>query len=199
MAMPRTQPLPGEWTVEDWRQLPDDGQRYEVIDGVLYVTPAPRARHQEAVRRLVTMLSRYLEGEPAGHVMLSPAEIAFTSRRVVQPDVFVAPLVGGRQPREWEEIRYLVLAIEVLSPSTASRDRTMKRRLYQQHADEYWIVDLDARLVERWRPEDTRPEVLDTVLEWRPAGAETPLTLALPSYFREVLEGSPPRRGAAEG
>jgi Uma2 family endonuclease len=188
MAMPRTVPLPGEWTVEAWRQLPDDGQRYEVIDGVLYVTPAPRALHQEAVRRLVLLLSRYLDGTDAGHVMLSPAEIALTRARVVQPDVFVAPLVLGRPPREWDEISRLVLAVEVLSPSTASRDRTTKRCVYQQHADEYWIVDLDARIIERWRPADTRPEILETTLEWQPAGADTPLTLNLPAFFRDVLE-----------
>ena len=188
MVMPRTRPLPGEWTVAEWRELPADSNRYEVIDGVLYVTPAPRALHQEAVRQLVIVLSRYVAEVAVGHAMLSPAEIAFMPELVVQPDVFVAPRIAGRRPREWQEIRRLLLAVEVLSPSTASRDRTIKRRLYQQHADEYWIVDLDARLIERWRPEDARPEVLDASLEWRPAGADAPLMLDVRAFFREVWD-----------
>ena len=186
MAMPKTHPLPGEWTLEDWRQLPDDGQRYEVIDGVLYVTPAPPLLHQRALRKLYDALAPLTRGVAA--LLWSPAEIAFTPRRVVQPDLFVAPLVEGREPRAWPEIARLHLAVEVLSPSTASRDRSVKRRLYQEHADEYWIVDLDARLVERWRPEDTRPEILDATLDWQPAWAQTGLTLDLPQLFREILE-----------
>jgi Uma2 family endonuclease len=78
--------------------------------------------------------------------------------------------------------------VEVLSPSTAARDQEEKRRLYQQHADEYWIVDLDARVIERWRPREERPVVLDTELMWQPDGADAPLTLDLPAYFREVLD-----------
>lgn len=186
MAMPRTEPIQGEWTVEDWRQLPEDGQRYEVIDGVLVVTPAPRLLHQKAL----LVLSEHLRPVTRGSALLlwSPAEIAFTRKRVVQPDLFVAPLVDGREPRGWSAITRLLLAVEVLSPSTAARDRTLKRRLYQEHADEYWIVDLDARRVERWRPEDSRPEVLDVVLEWRPAGAGRALVLDLPEFFGEVLD-----------
>ena len=62
-----------------------------------------------------------------------------------------------------------LLAVEVLSPSTARADRTVKRRLYQRAGvPEYWIVDLEARLVERWRPADERPEVLTDTLTWRP-------------------------------
>ena len=79
-----------------------------------------------------------------------------------------------------------MLAVEVLSPSTARRDRREKRRLYQRFADEYWIVDLDARLVERWRPGDVRPEVLDETLSWQPAGAVEPLVVDLAAYFREA-------------
>jgi len=66
---------------------------------------------------------------------------------------------------------HLVLAIEVLSPTTAATDRGVKRRLRQQHADEHWIVDLDARLLERRRPGDERPEILDDTLTWQPAGS----------------------------
>ena len=75
----------------------------------------------------------------------------------------------------------------ILSPSTARADRHVKRRLYQrERVPEYWIVDVDARLIERWRPEDERPEILAEQLEWRPDPAHPPLTIDLPAYFRDV-------------
>jgi len=188
MAMPQTWPRQGEWTVEEMWQLPETGDRTEVIDGILLVTPSPRWVHQYAVVELLVLLKDYLTRTGVGYVMASPADLRLRDRTVVQPDVYVMSPVDGRRPRTWDGIRHLMLAVEVLSPSTASRDRGVKRRLYQEHADEYWIVDLDARLIERWRPEDTRPEVLDAVLEWRPAGAGEPLMLDVPAYFREVLD-----------
>lgn len=186
MAMPQTTPAPGEWTVEDVRLLPDDGNRYEVIDGVLFVTPAPRLVHQDGVAAIHRHLHAFVLGNPVGWVFHSPADIEFSPRDGVQPDLFVAPLVEGRRPRGWTEIRRLVLAVEVLSPSTARRDRREKRRLYQRFADEYWIVDLDARLVERWRPGDVRPEVLAETLSWQPTGAVEHLVVDLAAYFREA-------------
>jgi Uma2 family endonuclease len=81
-----------------------------------------------------------------------------------------------------------LLAVEVLSPSTARADRTIKRRLYQRAGiPEYWIVDLEARLVELWRPSDDRPEMLEDTLSWRPDPAVPPLTIELPDFFRRVL------------
>jgi Uma2 family endonuclease len=186
MVMPQTRPQQGEWTLEDWRLLPEDGDRYEVLDGVLFVTPAPRAVHQRACKHLLLALEEYLAAFPVGEILWSPAEIAFTRERVVQPDLFVAPLHAGRGPRVWEEIARLVLAIEVLSASTAARDRSEKRKIYQQHADEYWIMDPDARVMERWMPGDARPEIIDRELTWQPPGAAQPFRLDLPEFFRKV-------------
>jgi Uma2 family endonuclease len=188
MAMPHAWPRQGEWTVEEMWRLPETGDRYEVIDGVLHVTPSPSDRHQDAVTALSPLLKGYLDRERLGCVRTAPADVRFGRSRGVQPDVYVAPLVGGRRPRGWQQIRHLLLVVEVLSPSTAEYDREEKRRLYQEHADEYWIVDLDARYVERWRPGDERPEVLDGAAEWQPAGADAPLVLDLPAFFREVLD-----------
>jgi Uma2 family endonuclease len=121
--------------------------------------------------------------------LFSPADIEFDPRTLVQPDIFVAPFVGGRRPRNWPEIHELLLAVEVLSPSTARADRQVKRRKYQrQGVPKYWIVDLDARLVERWRPQDERPEIVEGRLEWRPSGTAEPLELDLAAFFAEVLD-----------
>ncbi|HXO84958.1 MAG TPA: Uma2 family endonuclease, partial [Gemmatimonadales bacterium] len=103
-------------------------------------------------------------------------------------DVFVVGLVAGRRPREWSDIERLLLAIEVLSPSTARADRTTKRRLYQRAGVEYWIVDLEARLVERWRPGDERPEILTERIEWLPAPGVVPLIIDLGGFFRRVFD-----------
>jgi Uma2 family endonuclease len=79
--------------------------------------------------------------------------------------------------------------VEVLSPSTARADRQVKRRLYQrQQVEEYWIIDLDARVVERWRPADQRPEILSKRLVWHSPGAAQPFELDLEVFFAEVLD-----------
>jgi len=88
--------------------------------------------------------------------------------------------------KSWQDALPLRVAIEVLSASTARADRIVKRHRFQRAAIEYWIVDLDARVVERWRPGDRRPEVLEEKLEWRPESSVPPLSLDLPAFFREV-------------
>lgn len=170
------------------RALPGDGNRYEVVDGELLVTPAPSWRHQRAVIGIAARLWHYLRGTAWGEVMSSPADISFREDRLVQPDVFVAPLgPGGRRPRQWSDIRGLLLAVEVLSPSTARADRQVKRRLYQEErVGEYWIVDLDARVVERWRAGDERPEIVAGTLSWRPDPSAAPFELDLPPFFGEL-------------
>ena len=78
--------------------------------------------------------------------------------------------------------------VEILSLTTAHADRHVKRRLYQrERVPEYWIVDVDARLVERWRPEDERPEIVAERLAWQPESTIPALMIDLPRYFREVI------------
>jgi Uma2 family endonuclease len=183
MSMPASEP----WTVEEVRALPSDGNRYEVVDGELLVTPAPTLDHQDAVGSLFVRLREYTLREGVGYAAVSPADITLGPRTLVQPDLFVAALVGGRRPREWSDVERLLLAVEVLSPSTARADRAVKRALYQrQGVGEYWIVDLDARLVERWRPEDQRPEILTDVLDWSPEPGREPLRIELAGFFEQV-------------
>jgi Uma2 family endonuclease len=186
MGMPDTLE---RWTAARVRELPDDGNRYEAVDGVLLVTPAPRLPHQEAVFRIAQVLDAYLRRVGGAHVFSSPADIELDPHTLVQPDVLVAPSVGGRRPRSWTDIRTLVLAAEVVSPSSARADRTTKRRRYQRAGVlEYWVVDLDARLVERWRPADERPEILAEQLKWSPRPGVEPLVVELVAYFATVLD-----------
>ena len=84
----------------------------------------------------------------------------------------------------------LLLAVEVLSPSTARGDRTVKRQFFQRHhVPEYWIVDNSARLVDRWRPGDERAESVTDVLTWQPVPGIEPLTIDLRELFDEALGG----------
>ena len=91
MGMPETTE-PAYWTAAMARELPDDGRRYEVVHGELLVTPAPRAPHQELLRRLVVRLSLYLEAQPEPfRLVASPADVSWDAQTLVQPDLFVVP------------------------------------------------------------------------------------------------------------
>jgi Uma2 family endonuclease len=186
MGMPAQQT---EWTAEMARALPDDGKRYEVLDGDLFVTPAPSLRHQTAAARLWARIDPYVRAQSLGLALMSPADIEFSPRRLVQPDVFVAPLTEKGRPRDWRDISSLLLAVEVISPSTARADRQRKRRIYQaERVPEYWIIDLDARVVERWRPDDARPEIVADVFAWHPRSDLPPLSIELDEFFSDVLD-----------
>ena len=177
---------PVYYSAEMVRALPDDGNRYETVHGELLVTPAPTASHQEIVGRLYRWLSDYLAQHPVGHAMFSPADISWGEDILVQPDVFVAALDEART-LDWSRVRTLLLAVEVLSPSTARRDRFAKRRLYQEAGvAAYWVVNADERAVEVWTPSAQFPQVVTDVLMWNPAGAPEPFTLSLEKLFRPL-------------
>ena len=164
--------------------------RYELVDGELLVTPSPTWPHQRAVQILIRELSIYLRTEPVGHVGNSPFDVEPEPEIIVQPDVFVLPIAESRRLLGEMPARALMLAVEILSPSSSRHDRVIKRPAYQRHVPEYWVVDLDARLVERWASNDERAALITQTLRWHPAGTTAPFELELPSYFAEIfLEG----------
>lgn len=167
------------YSAEMVRALPDDGNRYETVHGELLVTPAPRAEHQYVVTNLVVRLGNYLGLYPIGQVLLSPADISWTPDVLVQPDVFVVAKDEART-LEWNRMRTLLLAVEVLSPSTTRSDRFTKRRVYQEFGvSRYWIVDIGSRAAEIWTPDATTPEIERQQLVWHPEGAAQPLVISL--------------------
>ncbi|MGH7676139.1 MAG: Uma2 family endonuclease [Gemmatimonadales bacterium] len=176
-------------TIEELLALPEDGLRHELLDGEHVVTPAPELPHQDVLGTLYRLLVDGLRGQDALVAFFSPADVVLGPKTLVQPDLFVVRQQPGQRLRKWSEVGIPVLAIEILSPGTAARDRGTKRRIYQRAGvAEYWIVDLDARLVERWRPEDDRPEIVSDVLRWEPAGVA--VAVHLPALFTLVL-GAP--------
>jgi len=186
-----TRPLAAshDWTVADLHALPDDGNRYEIIDGVLCVTASPLLPHQRLLSRLHFRLMAYVENLGL-EVLESPSDIVFSDDTLVQPDLFVFPKLDGRSAAHFSDIECLTLAVEVLSRSTARRDRTTKRRLYQQQGvPEYWVADTRACAIERWRPESTEAEVITENLVWQPVAGRVPLVLELPKLFRGIAGG----------
>jgi len=143
-------PAQGEWTYEDYRRLPDDGWRYEVIRGRLYMSPAPRPRHQRAVGRLFMTISRFVEERGLGEVYLAPIDVLLPGlASPVQPDLSF--LREDRLAIVTEEAIEGApdLVVEVLSRSNWLTDRRDKLEVYAQAGvAEYWIVDPDERTIE---------------------------------------------------
>jgi len=176
------------WTAREVRELiataPLATPRYELVDGELLVTPSPGPPHQWAVMGLLFELALYLREQPMADVLTSPSDIEVEPEQVTQPDIFIlSNAEADRITRDGFPARDLLVAIEVVSPSSARYDRVTKRALYQRRIPEYWIVDVDARVIERWRRDSDRPEILTATLEWTPDGATRPFTMDLPSLF----------------
>jgi Uma2 family endonuclease len=175
------------WTRDAVLALPNDGRRYELVDGELLVSPSPRWRHQAALAELFRRLDPYVRQHRLGSLLWSPADLDLRSGQLVQPDLFVGGSGDSREPAEWDEFGIPVLVVEVLSPSTARFDRIVKRQLYQRvGVDTYWIVDLDARLVEVWTPGAEQPMIVNQELVWQPETAPEPLIVDLGEFFRKL-------------
>lgn len=189
MAMPvvaRT-----DWTVEMLDALPDDGRRYELIDGELFVTPAPADVHQYVLVELCARFHAYLSGTSVARVVVSPADVRCgdRTRNRVQPDVFVVRTVDGVRPSYPFAMSDLLVAIDIASPGNPRYDYHTKRLLFLQNGvPEYWVVDPDARNISRWRESDAPGEVLSQTITWHPAVMAGPLEIDIGALFNEALD-----------
>ncbi|MGH7407451.1 MAG: Uma2 family endonuclease [Candidatus Methylomirabilales bacterium] len=139
----------------DYTTIPSDGNRYELLDGDLFVTPAPSPRHQRVSKRLQRLLEAYFETRGLGEVFNAPVDVILTLHDVVQPDLVVVAQAAQVSDRGIEGIPLLV--VEILSPSTRDRDRTIKARRYSALGIlHYWIVDPEAKSVECYSLQETR-------------------------------------------
>jgi Uma2 family endonuclease len=181
MAMPLTVP---RYTVEQVRAFPKDGNRYELLDGMLLVTPAPGNLHQCVVSNLLLLLLNQVARPGAGRVV-SPGELEVGKNLLLDPDILVYP-VSYRPGTHWKFIRGWWLAVEVLSRSTRVYDREFKRPAYQAlGVEEVWLVDPDSRTVEVWIPTATAPVIVSEVIRWRPAALGSEVTIPLSKVFPE--------------
>src|SRR5437867_5303679 len=140
---------PGKLTYEDYVGLPDDGRRYEILDGELEVSPAPAPRHQGVSGNLFFILYGHVQERGLGRVYHAPIDVSLATDSIVQPDlVFVA---AGREAIVTERAIEGPpdLAVEILSPWSDRRDRVAKAALYARYGiRHYWIVDPEARTLE---------------------------------------------------
>ena len=187
MGMPAAQT---DWTVEMLDALPDDGQRYELIDGVLYVTPAPSLPHQLVASEFARRLHSYVRPTSLARLLQSPSDVYKPERKRnrVQPDVYVVRLRDKAYPEYPFQIKDLLLAVEVESPSSMKLDYQVKRNMYLRNGiAEYWVVNPITRIVSRWRDADEPGEVFSGRMTWHPEGFKKPLVLDLPALFDDAL------------
>lgn len=144
------QTLPRRVTYDDYCTFPDDGKRYEVLEGEVYMTPAPSPQHQFAGRQLQRVLEAYFR-DPEDHLVLNaPLDVILAPDDVVQPDLVVVPRGPQLSKRGVEGAPTLL--VEVLSPSRPEYDRTTKARRYAARGVvHFWVVDPDARTLECYR------------------------------------------------
>lgn len=149
METPR-QPPDKVWTYSDLEAFPDDGRKYEILDGELVVSPSPSLTHQRVAKRLFALLHEALERPRIAEVFFAPLDVVLSPTKVFQPD-----LLAVRWERRDEALRDRVveaapdLAAEVLSPTNRAHDRVAKRRFYARNGvREYWIVDPDEQSLE---------------------------------------------------
>jgi Uma2 family endonuclease len=176
----------GPYTVEMLERLPRDGKRHEILDGVLIVTPAPSPVHQAVQWRLGRALGGYVESAGLGQIWFGPSDVIFDRHTLFEPDLMVALGEAARRLRSWKDLPDPALTVEILSPSSARYDRGAKRERYPARAAEYWVVDFEARLIERWRPGDERPEICRDTLEWQPVTTVPPLQLDVAALFADL-------------
>lgn len=176
-------------TADDLDLLPADGNRYEIVEGELFVSAAPSMAHQRMLLRLAMRLFPY--AEPLGiEIAVAPVDVRASAVTQVEPDLLALPRRHADRGRtRWEPMSLLLLAVEILSPSTAAVDRGKKRQLYTSAGvDQYWILDLDACRVEVWRAGAYRLNeyTVGDALRWQAVAGVKALKIDLSVLFEDV-------------
>ena len=168
------------WTLEELHRLPDDGNKYELIRGELFVTPPPSVDHEEVLARLTEVLGEYVKKHGLGRVYHPRAVIRFEGSEA-EPDLMVRAVAPGVRGNAWEQLPAPLLVVEVLSPTTRRRDLVNKREYYlDAGAGEYWVVDGERREIRVIRRGDDDVMARESLV-WR-AAAE-PLVLDVAALF----------------
>jgi Uma2 family endonuclease len=142
-------PPQGQWTYADYAALPDDGQRYEILEGVLYMVPAPGTGHQSANNLFAFYLTMHVQMTGLGRVLLAPYDVELAPNTVLQPDVTVVLQARQQIITPSRIVGAPDLVVEILSPGTAGHDRRSKQDAYARAGvREYWVADPAAHTVE---------------------------------------------------
>jgi len=182
MAMPAPLVVP-TYTIEDLERFPDDGNRYELLDGVLLVTPAPMPPHQLVIAELLYCIAHYLAAAGLGRVV-APGAVEIAPKTHLEPDLLVFPSTEPLN-QKWAAIRRWWLAVEVFSDSSVIYDRDFKRDAYLAlGVREVWLVDWWDRALYVSRSGQTKDARQRDVVEWHPPGMPGPLQIDLERIFR---------------
>ena len=172
------------YTVDDLGRFPDDGNRYELLDGVLLVTPAPAAIHQLVASRIQSRLAAALMFTGHAHVV-GPGALVRKPKTQLQPDILVYPS-RFRPATDWSSITEHWLAVEVLSRSSRIYDRDFKRDAYfALGVHQVWLVDWREQAIEVCLGPKRMNSVRDEI-RWHVAPAETTVTIALAEVFAGI-------------
>jgi Uma2 family endonuclease len=177
-----------DWDYSDYARLPDDGNRYEVIDGELLVTPSPSPQHQRIMARLTIALDAYVEHHGLG-VVVPDVDLLFQTGQFLRPDLLVVPESSrpGITRRGIEMAPSLV--IEIQSPTSSAIDRVKKPARYGDFGiPDYWVLDPEERCAWVWRFADRVKEAerVTDHLVWHPRGATEPLVIDLAAVLAPI-------------
>jgi Uma2 family endonuclease len=173
------------WTLEELHRLPDDGNKYELVFGELFVTPAPNEQHETIAARLSRLLVPFVTEHRLG-ALYHPRAIVRYEGSEVEPDLMVRQ-ERTRREGSWIGAPTPLLIVEVVSGTTRRRDHIQKRRFYLEiGVPEYWIVDGVERTVKVIR--GSNESVEREMLRWHPAGVDAVLEIHLDEVFRDVPE-----------
>jgi len=172
------------WTLEELHRLPDDGNKYELVRGELFVTPPPSVSHEDIIAIFLRLLVPYVGQWKLGRVHTARAVVRALESEV-EPDVMVRPV--GAPTDDWAKLPVPILIIEIASKSTRRRDRGQKRAHYLDlGVPDYWIVDRETRTIQivRLGAEDV---VEHETAAWHPNTADEPFVVDILALFREAL------------
>jgi Uma2 family endonuclease len=159
MTQSLTSPI--EFTYEDYCNLPED-KRYEIIEGKIHMVPAPVPFHQRVSRRISLTIESFVSKNNLGEIFYSPIDVVLSETNVIQPDiVFISKdklsIIGEKYIEGAPD-----LVIEILSPSTEQKDRTMKLKLYNTFGvKEYWIASPQGRTIEKYTLQELTLQLTD--------------------------------------
>lgn len=183
--MSSTNGSPYVWTYSEYARLPDDGNRYEVIDGEVLVTPAPTTGHQHFAGNLYQLLRAYVGKHDLGFVFFD-VDLLFVTGQFLRPDLVFVPKAGreGLTDRGVETPPGLI--IEVMSPSSRAIDRVKKPARYGDFGvPEYWVVDPDQHVVWVYRfDRGAEPERVESTVVWQPEPSLPALEIPIAGVFR---------------
>ena len=173
-------------TYDDYCQIPDDGNRYEVIEGVLYMSPSPIFRHQKILRKLSMFLSNWVEQTKNGELLFAPMDVVLSDQDVVQPDILFISTNRLSIIEEKNIQGAPDLLIEILSEGNRRHDEIVKRDLYETHGvQEYWIVDPVLETIKVYRLEEAR---FIKAAEWSLEASDAISSPLLPGFECRLVE-----------